>query len=91
MSVTLKFSSAFKTILHGGSDLELEVNSVRNAITELENRYPGFEKYVLDVNGAPLRFIRFFINSKDIRSLDGLDTKLKHGDQLTILQALAGG
>lgn len=37
------------------------------------------------------RFINFYINGEDIRYLDGALTKLKDGDEIVLVPAVAGG
>jgi sulfur-carrier protein len=36
-------------------------------------------------------YVAVFVNSKEARALDGLDTVLKDGDVITILPPMAGG
>ncbi len=42
-------------------------------------------------SGRMNEHIAAFVNSREIRSLEGLDTKLKDGDIITILPPMAGG
>jgi molybdopterin converting factor small subunit len=46
---------------------------------------------LLDDQGAIRRFINFYINEEDIRFLQGAQTVLKDGDQVSIVPAIAGG
>ncbi|MGB5898846.1 MAG: MoaD/ThiS family protein, partial [Geitlerinemataceae cyanobacterium] len=41
--------------------------------------------------GKPRRFLNFYVNSEDIRFLEGTDTKLQDGDEVSIVPAVAGG
>ena len=50
----------------------------------------GGEIYDLK-SGRVNEHIAVFINSRELRSLDGPDTKLKDGDVITILPPMAGG
>jgi molybdopterin synthase sulfur carrier subunit len=42
-------------------------------------------------SGRVNEHIAVFVNSREIRSLDGPDTKLEDGDVITILPPMAGG
>ena len=44
-----------------------------------------------DDGGGLRRFVNVYIGGEDIRFLDGLDTPVSDGDELTILPAVAGG
>jgi molybdopterin converting factor small subunit len=44
------------------------------------------------VDGEQLRrFVNVYLNDEDVRFLDGIDTKVSDGDNVTILPAVAGG
>ena len=42
-------------------------------------------------DGLLHRFVNIYLNDEDIRYLDQLNTRLKDGDTISILPALAGG
>ncbi len=53
---------------------------------------PDFRKRIYDAaTGGMNEHIAVFINSREARSLRGLDTELKDGDVVTILPPMAGG
>ncbi|MGC4063089.1 MAG: ThiF family adenylyltransferase [Polyangiaceae bacterium] len=64
--------------------------TVRAALDELETQYPGIKARLLDDKGVR-RFVNVYLGEEDIRFLQGLDTELKAGDELTIVPAIAGG
>jgi molybdopterin converting factor small subunit len=37
------------------------------------------------------RFVNIFVRDEDIRFLDGLDTQVADGDEISIIPAIAGG
>lgn len=44
------------------------------------------------VDGGELRrFVNVYLNDEDVRFLEGINTKLTDGDNVTILPAVAGG
>ena len=60
-------------------------------MNNLEAKHPGIRERVIDEQGAIRQFVNFYLNEEDIRFLDGIETPLKDGDQVTIVPAIAGG
>jgi sulfur-carrier protein len=44
-----------------------------------------------DDDGGLRRFVNVYLGGEDIRFLEGLETPVADGDELTILPAVAGG
>ncbi len=80
-----------RTVTGGLADVEADAPSVAAALQELDGRFPGFQDRVLEETGEVRRFVNLFVNGEDIRFLDGLETPLKAGDELSIVPAMAGG
>jgi molybdopterin synthase sulfur carrier subunit len=45
----------------------------------------------VDGDGSLRRFVNVYLKGEDIRFLNGLDTPVDDGDEVTILPAVAGG
>ena len=52
--------------------------------------YPGFKQQIMQ-DGSLHRFVNIYLNDEDIRYLEQLNTRVKDGDTISILPALAGG
>jgi len=79
-----KFTKDQATIECGGGNI-IEL------LDALETSYPGIKARLCDDTGELRRFINFYVNSEDIRFLDGKDTALGDGDEVSIVPAVAGG
>ena len=79
-----KFTSNEATVEIGGDNIVGLLNS-------LEDKFPGIKARLCDDNGELRRFVNFYVNSEDIRFLDGKETALKDGDEVSIVPAVAGG
>jgi molybdopterin synthase sulfur carrier subunit len=79
-----KFTDNKATIECGGS-------TVSELIESLESNCPGIKARLCDEEGKPRRFLNFYVNSEDIRFLDGTETPLADGDEVSIVPAVAGG
>ncbi len=88
----IRFSSAFLSITKEREvELEIDEISVRDMIEELGKKYGEEFKNRLLEDGQLRRFVNVYINGEDIRHLDGLDTVIRKGDEVSILPAVSGG
>jgi sulfur-carrier protein len=46
---------------------------------------------LLDDKGEIRRFVNIYLNGDDVRFLDQLNSKVKDGDEISIVPAIAGG
>ncbi|MCK5626016.1 MoaD/ThiS family protein [Candidatus Bathyarchaeota archaeon] len=46
---------------------------------------------MFDSSGKPKRFMNFYLNGRNIRFINNLNTPLKNTDVLTILPSIGGG
>jgi len=65
--------------------------TLRELISNVDGRHPGFAGQLLESDGAQRRFVNIYINDEDIRYLKGLETPVAEGDVISILPAVAGG
>ncbi len=95
MSVTVRIPPALRSVTGGDAELEADLRpeaaTVRGVLDALEARHAGLKAKILDEGGAVLRFVNVFVGEDDIRTLDGLDTALRDGDDVSIIPAIAGG
>jgi len=69
----------------------MSAQTVRAALEDLERSQSALYRNVCDERGIVRRHLNVFVNSDNVRDLDGLDTVLKPGDVVTILPAVSGG
>ena len=91
MSVTINVPGPLRDRCGGVATLSISATSVRAALEFLEQRYPSLYQGVCDEPGRVRRHVNLFVNSANIRDLEGLDSPLAPGDSLTILPAVSGG
>jgi len=67
--------------------------TIRGLFLELSGHAgPDFDRAIYDIKTDRMNeHIAVFVNSKEIRALKGLDTRLHDGDVVTILPPMAGG
>ncbi len=76
----------------GTKNEEVEAATVRQLIEGLIAVHgKDFRGKLLDEAGTPRRFVNIYVDGKDIRFLDRLETKLAGGAKVSLIPAVAGG
>jgi len=91
MGVTVKIPTQLRSAAGGQSEAVLDGATVREVLDGLYARFDGLGDRLADEDGALRRFVNVYVGGEDIRFLDGLDTPVADGAELTILPAVAGG
>ena len=91
MSVTVRIPGPLRRITNGVDKVEVEGSNLGGLIGELDSQFPGMKERLLDENGELRYFVNLYLNNEDIRCLQGLDTALNAGDEVSIVPAVAGG
>ena len=73
------------------SQLRVDAYTVEEALSILDKRFPGLSAFIVNESGQLRRYVSIFVNEQDIRSGDGMKTKLKEGDRVSIVPLVAGG
>jgi molybdopterin synthase sulfur carrier subunit len=90
-TITLHVPGPLRTYCGGASQLSISAPTVRAALEELERSQSALYRNVCDETGTVRRHLNVFVNSENVRDLEGVDTMLTPGDVLTILPAVSGG
>ncbi len=90
MAVSVRIPTPLRSLTQGKEEVSAEGADVGALIEHLEGAYPGMRERIHDAKGVR-RFINLYLNDEDVRFLEGLATKVKEGDSLTIVPAIAGG
>jgi molybdopterin synthase sulfur carrier subunit len=91
LPVTVNIPVALRQYTQNQSDLQVDASTVQEMLQKLDALFPGLKAFILDESSGLRRYVNVFVNGKDIRSGDGITTKLKEGDQVRIVPAVAGG
>ena len=91
MAVTVRIPTPLQRLTSGQGEVHCDGNSVTELLSDLERRYPGIKERICDETGKLRRFVNVFVNEEDIRFLQGDQTPIKDGDEVSIIPAIAGG
>ena len=90
--VKVVFPSIIAKVTQGEKDVTISASTLREALDQLIIKYGNsFKERLLDPSGEPKRFLNFYINGKNVRFMNSLDTPLNDEDELTILPTASGG
>lgn len=91
MAITVLIPTPLQKFTNNQASLECEAQDVQSLIDALEQAFPGIKARLCDEQGQLRRFLNVYVNSEDIRFLDGIQTSLGSGDEVSIVPAVAGG
>ena len=91
MAVSVLIPTPSRKFTAGEDTVSVEAATVREMVDALDSAHPGLGKSLRKPDGSLNLFINIYVNDEDIRFLQGPDTLLKDGDQVSIVPAIAGG
>ncbi len=91
MAVTVRIPTPLQEFTQNQDAVEIEGNTVKEVLGNLDDQFDGMRQRLYDEEGKLRRFVNIYVNQEDIRFLQGEDTEVKEGDELSIVPAIAGG
>jgi molybdopterin converting factor small subunit len=91
MAVLVKIPTQLRAAAGGESEARVDGATVQEVLDGLFDRFDELRDRIADPDGSLRRFVNVYVAGEDIRFLDGLDTAVPDGSEVTILPAVAGG
>jgi sulfur-carrier protein len=91
MAVTVKLPTQLRDAAANQTEAHVQGATVGEALASLYDQHAELRARIADDGGGLRRFVNVYLGGEDIRFLEGLDTPVADGDELTILPAVAGG
>lgn len=89
--VKVRIPTPLRPLTKGQGEVQAKGANITEMIEGLNTAHPGLKDRLCDENGELRRFVNIYVNEEDIRFLNGKDTALKDGDEVSIVPAIAGG
>lgn len=86
--MTVIVPAALWNYTKNASEIEVEGTTVREAMAEMDRRFPGIRHRVIDESDHIRTHIKFFVGAELARTIDAA---VKPGQEVTIVCALSGG
>lgn len=91
MSATIRIPTPLRKVTNGADKITVESGSILEIIESLDKEFPGIKTRLCDDNDELRNFVNMYINGEDIRFLDGIESSVNSGDEVSIVPAVAGG
>jgi sulfur-carrier protein len=90
MAVTVKIPTQLRAATDGEARASVDGATVGEVLDALYERFGELRGRIAE-DGGLRRFVNVYVAGEDIRFMDGLETAVSDGDEVTILPAVAGG
>ncbi len=91
MSAVVRIPTPLRRVTQGKEVVNVTGDTLMDGLNDLDSKFPGIKERLCDPGGELHRFVNIYINGEDVRFLQGLDTSIKDGDEVSIVPAVAGG
>ncbi len=86
----VRIPPVLREAVDGARELSASGETVQEVLDELFGRYPALRERLTE-DGSLSRFVNIYVNDRDVRYRDGLDTAVGPTDTVILLPAMAGG
>jgi molybdopterin converting factor small subunit len=90
MAATVRIPTPLRAHTNGKDAVMAEGATIRDVLDDLDRKHPGLKEKLVDAKGVR-RFVNIYVGDEDIRFMEGIDTKVSDGDEISIIPAIAGG
>ena len=89
--IRVRIPPTLRTEVGGAREIEAAGGSLRDVLADLAERFPALGRQVLEDGNGLAPFVNVYVDSEDVRTLQGLDTPVDEGSTVILLPAMAGG
>jgi molybdopterin synthase sulfur carrier subunit len=89
--ITVRIPAQIRRVYETSSRETLQAQNITALVRELDARYPGIGERLMEPTGSVRRWVNIFVDGEDVRALDGANTTLHPGSEVSIVPSVAGG
>jgi molybdopterin converting factor small subunit len=87
----VKIPTPLRQYTGGDSEVEVGGATAGETLGNLAEEYPDLRQHLYTGDGKLRSFVNVYKGDEDIRYLDGAETQVSEGDELSIIPSIAGG
>jgi sulfur-carrier protein len=91
MNLKVRVPLSFQRFTGNKTEFESHGDTVEELLANITNQYHGIQEMLYDKEGRISTALSFFVNGKIIRLTEKEKKTLKEGDEILIMQLIAGG
>ena len=91
MNAMVRVPTPLRKLTNGQDTVQVEGETLGAGLDSLEAQFPGIKERIIDASGELHRFVNIYVNGEDVRFLDGMNTEVGEGDEISFVPAVAGG
>ncbi len=91
MSIVVRIPTPLRRLTNGQDKVDVEGDNLGGVIDAMNDQYPGIRERICDDQGQLRNFVNVYVNGEDVRFLQGLETPMTSGDEVSVVPAVAGG
>ncbi|HEX9731944.1 MAG TPA: ubiquitin-like small modifier protein 1 [Thermoanaerobaculia bacterium] len=88
---TVRIPTPLRTFTGGAGEVPVEAATVGEVLRVLGESHAGLAERILDGEGRLRNFVNVFVNDRNVRVLEGLESAVPDGAVINIVPAVAGG
>ena len=90
-TATVRIPTPLRSYTDGQATVEATGTTVSDVLSDLVQQYSDLQSNLYTEDGTLRQFVNIYVNDDDIRYLDGPDTAVEDGDDVSIVPSIAGG
>ena len=91
MSAIVRIPTPLRKVTNGEDKASVDAGTMVEVVKSLEGQFPGPKARICDDDVELRSFVNVYINGEDVRFLDGMNSPVASGDEVSIVPAEAGG
>jgi sulfur-carrier protein len=91
VAVEVRLPTVLRSHAGGAAVVSVDGATVGEVLSKLVAEYPGMAGQVVTDEGSLHKFVNIYVDDDDVRYLEGLETPVADGAEVSILPAVAGG
>jgi len=91
MNIKVRVPLSLHKLTGNKTEFECKGDTVKDLLANLNSKYPGIKEIIYDKEGRIKPSFSVFVNGKSVRFLKNEKIFLKDGDEVLIMQLVAGG